>query len=188
MGAAFSESYALIGGVIAAIGTVWAAYRRVLKWYQHKVSPRLDLFDEVMLLLRGRDEIRLPENPAIVVAEAIPGALERLAEIEKSQASTELNTEALWQSVNRHSEQVEYLIGEVHEVKAEVKPNGGGSIKDTVNRIEERLAVVEDVLSTRSEAEHQMWSAIEAVAKSVPPREGDPTWPDTGTPGIEDSQ
>jgi hypothetical protein len=80
-------------------------------------------------------------------------------------------------------DQLEFAIAKLHEIEHEVKNNDGSSLKDSVDRIAERLqwgdtrfgemaselAAMRGSLGTLAEAQPQLWSAIEAVARAQPP-------------------
>jgi len=72
--------------------------------------------------------------------------------------------------------QLEFAIAKLHAIEHEVTNNDGSSVKDSVDRIEERLRTgderfqrIEAALSTMAEAQPALYSALEAIAKASPP-------------------
>jgi hypothetical protein len=51
--------------------------------------------------------------------------------------------EKILEGVETNQEHVKFALSELAEIKHEVKTNGGGSLRDAVNRIEQRVAVLE---------------------------------------------
>lgn len=162
-----AETLAWAAGVVASLTVLIAAFIKARNWMHTTITPRLNTFDDALLLLQGRPAISKPESPNVIIAPPLPGALERLAAIE----------EAL-------SAQVEYLIAEVHEVKSELKHNGGGSVKDAVTRIEQTQAIqnvrlhnLEQATTQRVEMEQHIWPLLRTLTSFVDP--------DPGVPGVE---
>lgn len=56
---------------------------------------------------------------------------------------TARNVEKTLAAVEGNQAHVVAVMAELAEIKKEVKPNGGSSLKDTVNRIDRRVAVLE---------------------------------------------
>jgi len=51
--------------------------------------------------------------------------------------------EKILEGVEANQGHVQFALSELAEIKHEVKTNGGGSLRDAVNRIEQRVAVLE---------------------------------------------
>jgi hypothetical protein len=99
-----------IVGTIGAVVSILLLLRKGVKLFMTQVRKVSHEWDKIVLILNGRPEVILPETGEII-APAIKGVLERLSEQD--------------------------VI--IKEVKAELKPNGGNSTKDVVNRIEQEV-------------------------------------------------
>jgi hypothetical protein len=51
--------------------------------------------------------------------------------------------EKILEGVEANQAHVQFALSELAEIKHEVKTNGGGSLRDAVNRVEQRVAVLE---------------------------------------------
>lgn len=171
-------------GVLGAASAAFVASRRLWK---NRLAPIFDSAAKAMIVLNGRDAVTLPEDSAVEVSPPIPGVLDRIADIEQVQGAFVMHLGRMQMSMAKAERDTEHLIGKVHEIEHEVKPNGGASIKDSVCRIENHLTSIDErlqegddrfgriettidaALTSRAESETAMWQAIEAVAKASPP-------------------
>lgn len=115
--AAIGDAAYWLAAVVSITGSVWLIGRRVLRFWKNTVRPTIHRFDRALIVLNGREAVTLPENGRMV-SPAIAGILERVETVETS---------------------ITCMRSAVDEIRDEVTPNGGGSIKDSVNRMEERL-------------------------------------------------
>ena len=51
--------------------------------------------------------------------------------------------EKILEGVEANTEHVRVALAQLEEIRKEVKPNGGSSLKDVVNRVDRRVAVLE---------------------------------------------
>lgn len=187
-----SDTIITAAAVLGAIVTIWVTSRKIASAIHRRLDPIIDQCRQALIVINGRGAIHLPENPSIEVAPPVKGALQRLESIEQGQGAVVIHIGAMQRNI-------EHVIGEVHEVKKEVTFNSGTSLKDAARRTEEavaelkehlnqidarldagnaRFGEIEEVLDTQREADIAMWSAIEAVAKSEPPREPNSSYAD----------
>lgn len=138
-----SEWFTSVAGATGAAGALVAAAVTTRRRWRARVSPFIESVSKGLLVLNGRDAITLPEDPSVILAEPILGALDRLSTIEAEQAKIILHLGHTQMGLGRMSEKVdgltesnEYQIAKIHDIEHEVKPNGGSSIKDSVDRIE----------------------------------------------------
>ncbi|RNL66234.1 hypothetical protein EFK50_01000 [Nocardioides marmoriginsengisoli] len=168
-----SETAQLISIAVGLVGLLGAAWR----WGRPKWREfRKDVIS-VRDTLIGRDPIIDTVTKAVLT--------EKRPSIGELQAETD--------------RKVEYAIGKLHVIEHEVMNNDGSSLKDSVHRIEGRLASgddrferiegqmdevltgsterldrFEDILRTLAEGQNLVWPAIKAAVESTP---ADPATP-----------
>lgn len=149
-----------------------AALLRIWRWVRRSAWPWWRAVRQDMVAIRDTLLGRGPQFDSITQEETAP----RLPSIGVQMANTR--------------SQLEFAIGKLHEIEHEVKNNDGSSLKDSVDRIEAtftsilqrlqdgdtrfgemagELSQLRQTLGTLAEAQPQLWSAIEAIARSQPP-------------------
>lgn len=125
-----AEKYS--GYTITIVGAISLIVAGSVGFYYKRIKPRLKSFDRWALLVNGRDAISLPEAEEIIIDPELPNALIRLSDLEKSDSKIIMN--------------LKLLEGSLKEILHEVKPNNGTSLRDAVNRTEERVERTEEKL------------------------------------------
>jgi hypothetical protein len=166
------DRIAWVLGVFALLGAL-AGFTR---WLVRKAWPRwrglVNDFVEIRATLIGHGAVAHPITGE-ELAPAEPGVGVQVARLR----------DQLREEQSEIRSQIEFVIGKLHALEHEVKPNGGSSLKDGLNRVEERLRIgdtqfagmaaelgeLRKSLGTLAEAQPQLWAAIEAVAKAQPP-------------------
>ena len=168
------DRLAWILGVCALLGTL-AAFAR---WVRRKVWPRwralLEDLRKALYTLIGHGPVPHPVTGE-EIAPAEPGIAAQVAQLREQMRNDQSEIRS----------QLEFAIAKMHELEHEVKPNGGSSLKDGLNRVEARLAEgdgrfgemaselaeLRKSLGTLAEAQPQLWAAIEAIARATPPED-----------------
>jgi len=126
------EQIGLLGGAVSTVIAIGSAIMGLRGWWRRTIAPRLTSLDEIALLIQGRPAIVAPERPDVVLAPALPGALERLTNVDDR-----LGT--IGERLTEVETSVCDVQSDVTEVKGHLYTNGGRSLRDAVNRIEDRL-------------------------------------------------
>jgi hypothetical protein len=110
------ELSALATGLVAVMA-IFVALRRL---WRRRVVPGIEQIGRATVVLNGRPAIR--DETGRVVADPIPGALQRFDFLEK---------------------QAECIIGQLHSIDKELHPNGGETLRDAVARTEVKVTGIE---------------------------------------------
>lgn len=128
-----------IAGTAGTLVTVVSSTIAARRQWRSRLGPFVESLNKALIVLNGRDAISLPESPSTELAPPIKGALERLNDIEQGQSALVMQLGGVQRTVTALSSSHGALLEKVLHIEAEVTPNGGGSIKDAVGRIEAQL-------------------------------------------------
>jgi hypothetical protein len=174
-----AEAAAWLGAAAIAVGVVWRFLSRLIRGIRavwERVKPLWLQMETALVVLNGREEFTTPDG---ITVDPVPPMLARMKASEQVQDRMIEIVGAMRTEVSCIPDMKEDLA----EVRHEVKHNGGGSIKDAVKRIEERLEDgsdqfetlnerqnrTEKALETIAEAQAALWPAIQAIAEASPP-------------------
>lgn len=152
----------LVGGLVTAVVAIVTAFRKAKRKAADFAAPFIESAKKAEIVLNGAPAIYRPERPDVLVSEPVRGILDRMAELEDA---TSLDRQARAERERELAESLEYVIGVIHTIRHEVTPNGGGSIKDAVNRIEQKLVADHERMN---ESDKVFATYVEAHSHLVP--------------------